>query len=102
MKRLSLVGRVALLASVVALVVGVIVASALVAILSLRHSEARESQAKDVTVATLRVQELAVEIQSSLRGYVLSENPRLNPRFLTLLKTQRDQLPGIPPWLKKA
>ncbi len=94
MKRLSLVGRVALLASVVALVVGVIVASALVAILSLRHSEARESQAKDVTVATLRVQELAVEIQSSLRGYVLSENPRLNPRFLTLLKTQRDQLPG--------
>ncbi len=90
MKRLSLVGRVALLASVVALVVGVIVASALVAILSLRHSEQRESQAKDVTVSTLRVQELAAEIQSSLRGYVLS----LNPRFLTLLRGQRAQLPA--------
>lgn len=90
MKRLSLVGRVALLASVVALVVGVIVASALVAILSLRHSEARESQAKDVTVATLGVQELAVEIQSSLRGYVLS----LSPRFLTSLRERRAELPG--------
>jgi len=90
-RRLSLVGRVALLASVVALVVGVIVASALVAILSLRHSEARESQAKDVTVATLRVQELAVEIQSSLRGYVLSSR---NQRFLTSLRDQRDELPG--------
>lgn len=101
MKRLSLVGRVALLASVVALVVGVIVASALLAILSLRHAESRESQAKDVTVATLGVQELAVEIQSSLRGYVLSENPRLNPRFLTLLRGQRQQLPGALSQLEK-
>ncbi len=94
MTRLSLVGRVALLATVVAVVVGVIVAAALLAILSLRRAEARESRAKDVTVATLRVQTLAVEIQSSLRGYVLSENPRLNPRFLALLRDQRRQLPG--------
>jgi signal transduction histidine kinase len=93
-RRLSLVGRVALLATVVAAVVGVIVASALVAILSLRSAEARESSAKDVTVATLRVQTLAVEIQSSLRGYILSENPRRNPRFLTLLHSQRAQLPS--------
>ena len=90
MKRLSLVGRVALLASVVALVVGVIVASALVAIISLRQSESRESQATAVTVATLRVQELATEVQSSLRGYVLS----LSPRFLTTLRERRAQLPG--------
>jgi len=89
-KRLSLVGRVALLASVVALVVGVIVASALVAIISLRQSESRESQATAVTVATLRVQELATEVQSSLRGYVLS----LSPRFLTTLRERRAQLPG--------
>ena len=90
MKRLSLVGRVALLASVVALVVGVIVASALVAILSLRHSEQRESQATEVTVATLHVEELAAEIQSTLRGYVLSPIPH----FLTVLDAQRAQLPA--------
>ena len=94
MSRFTLVARVALLATVVAAVIGVIVASALLAILSLRSSEASESRAKDVTVATLRVQELAVEIQSSLRGYVLSENPRLNPRFLSLLHEQRAELPG--------
>ena len=90
MKRFSLVTRVGLLATVVALVVGVIVAAALLAILSLRKSEQSESRAKDVTVATLRVQTLAVEIQSSLRGYVLSQKPS----FLTTLRQARAQLPG--------
>jgi signal transduction histidine kinase len=94
LSRFTLVARVALLATVVAAVIGVIVASALLAILSLRSSEASESRAKDVTVATLRVQTLAVEIQSDLRGYVLSENPRLNPRFLSLLREHRAELPG--------
>ena len=90
MRRFSLVSRVGLLASVVALVVGVIVAAALLAILSLRRAEQREARAKDVTVSTLRVQTLAVEIQSSLRGYVLSRNPR----FLTTYHQARAQLPG--------
>ena len=89
MRRFSLVSRVGLLATVVALVVGIIVAAALLAILSLRRSEQREARAKDVTVATLRVQTLAIEIQSSLRGYVLSRNPR----FLTTYHQARGQLP---------
>ena len=92
MKRFSLVSRVGLLACVVALVVGVIVAAALLAILSLRKSEQSESRAKDVTVATLRVQTLAIEIESSLRGYVISNNH--SPRYLTTLRQARGQLPG--------
>ncbi|HST18667.1 MAG TPA: ATP-binding protein [Gaiellaceae bacterium] len=90
MRRFSLVSRVGLLASVVALVVGVIVAAALLAILSLRRAEQREARAKDVTVSTLRVQTLAIEIQSSLRGYVLSRNQR----FITTYHQARAQLPG--------
>ncbi|MFL5953437.1 MAG: ATP-binding protein [Gaiellaceae bacterium] len=90
MRRLSLVGRVVALASTVAALVIVIVAAALLAIVSLRRAEARESRAKDVTAATLRTQNMAVGVESSLRGYILSGNSR----FLTLFNNGRDALPG--------
>jgi uncharacterized DUF497 family protein len=57
-RRLSLVGRVVVLASAVAMVVVLVVASSLIAIVSLRHAEARESRAKDVAAATLKLQSL--------------------------------------------
>jgi signal transduction histidine kinase len=81
MKRLSLVGRVVVLASAVAMVVVVVVAAALIAILSLRRAEARESRAKDVTAATLRVENIAFDLESSLRGYTLSGSARFLSRF---------------------
>ena len=90
MRRLSLVGRVSLVASVVTLLVVVIAAAALIAIVSLRRAEARESRAKDVTAATLRSENLAVGLESSLRGFILSGNPR----FLTLFSDSEKQLPG--------
>src|SRR4051794_23560269 len=90
MRRLSLVGRVTLLASIVTVLVVVIAAAALVAIVSLRRAEARESRAKDVTAATLRSENLAVGLESSLRGFILSGNPQ----FLTLFSDAQKQLPG--------
>ena len=68
MKRLSLVKRVVVLASAVAMIVVVVVAVALIAIISLRRAESRESRAKDVTAATLRVENVAFDLESSLRG----------------------------------
>ena len=90
MKRLSLVGRVVVLASAVAMVVVLVVATALIAIISLRHAEARETRAKDVTAATLRAENVAFDLESSLRGYVLSGNQH----FITLFNDARTNMPG--------
>jgi signal transduction histidine kinase len=90
MRQLSLVGRVSVLATAVALAVGVMFVAALIAILSLRTSEANGSHSKDVTVATLRVENLAVDVESAVRGFALSGNLR----FLDLYRAARDQLPG--------
>jgi signal transduction histidine kinase len=89
MKRLSLVGRVVVLASAVAMVVVLVVAAALIAIISLRRAEARESRAKDVTAATLRAENVAFDLESSLRGYILSGNSH----FITLFNDARTSMP---------
>jgi signal transduction histidine kinase len=81
MRRLSLVSRVGLLAAGVAAVVGILFFVALLAILSLRNAESRESHSKDVTVATLRVKTLSADLESALRGFVLSANPRFVDMF---------------------
>ena len=89
MKRLSLVGRVTVLAAAVALVVGVMFVAALLAILSLRSAENQEKQSAARTVATLRVENLSVDVGSAVRGYALSRNAR----FLELYHSARDRLP---------
>ena len=87
--RLSLVGRVVVLASAVAMVVVLVVATALIAIISLRRAEARESRAKDVTSATLRVENIAFNLESALRGYTLTGNSR----FITLFYDTKATMP---------
>jgi signal transduction histidine kinase len=89
-KRLSLVGRVTVFATAVAIIVGVMFVAALLAILSLRRAENQETKSAARTVATLRVENLAVDIGSAVRGYALSRNPR----FLVLYRSARDRLPG--------
>jgi len=81
MNRLSLVARVVVLATAVAIVVGIVVASSLIAILSLRHAQERESQTQEVTTATLRVENAAVNLESALHGYTLSGNQRFLDSF---------------------
>lgn len=90
MNRLSLVGRVALLASLVALGVGVIVAASLIAVVSLHRAEKRAARAKDVTAATLRLQNIGVGLESSLSGYTLSRDRAFLVRFAEV----RRSLPG--------
>ena len=90
MRRLSLVQRVGLFAASVAALVGVLFVAALFAILSLRQAEARESHSKDVTVATLQLRTLSADLESALRGYVLSSNPR----FVGIFNQSRAHVPG--------
>jgi signal transduction histidine kinase len=80
---------VSIAAGLVSLLVCVLVATALVAIVALRQAGTRETQAKDVDVAALRVRATAADEQSALRGFALSRNPR----FLTLFGRAHTRLP---------
>jgi signal transduction histidine kinase len=86
MNRLSLVGRVAVLATAVAIGVGVIVAAALIAVISLRRAEVRESRTQEVSSATLRAENVAVNLESALRGYTLTGNPGFESLFVAAKK----------------
>jgi signal transduction histidine kinase len=90
MRNLSLVRRVSILAVGIAALVGVLFAAAVIAILALRDANARESHSKDVTVATLRVRTVSADLDSALRGYVLSGNPR----FITLFRDAHARVPN--------
>ena len=90
MRRFSLVQRVGLFAACVAALVGVLFVAALFAILSLRQAESQESRSKDVTVAALRVRTRTADLESALRGYVLSANPR----FVGLFRQTRAGAPA--------
>ena len=71
------------------MVVVLVVAAALIAIISLRRAEARESRAKDVTAATLQAENVTFDLESSLRGYILSGNTH----FITLFNDARISMP---------
>jgi signal transduction histidine kinase len=89
MRSISLVRRVALVAIGIAALVGIAFAAALIAIVSLRQADARESHSKDVTAATLRVRAVSADLDSALRGYALSGDRR----FLTLFNVSRARVP---------
>ena len=90
MRRFSLTQRVGLFAACVAALVGVLFVAALFAILSLRQAESRESRSKDITVAALHVRTRSADLESALRGYVLSGNPR----FVGLFHQTRAGVPA--------
>ena len=89
MKRpLSIVNRIALGAGVVAVLLAIMVIASLLAIVSLRRAESREARSQDVTVAALQIRSSTAELDSSLRGYVLTRNPQ----FLVFFRAARQQL----------
>jgi signal transduction histidine kinase len=61
----------------------------LLAVSALREAERREARSRDVTVATLGLEKLVLDMQAGVRGFVITGNDR----FLTPLTTARRQLP---------
>ncbi len=61
----------------------------LLAVSELRKAERREARSKDVTVATLALEKLVLDMQSGVRGFVFTGSDRL----LAPLTTSRRQLP---------
>ena len=86
----GLVSRVFAIAFLVAAVVGASFVVFLLAVTSLRGAVNRESHSKDVTAATLRLEKLVVDLETGIRGWTLT----VNPRFLQPYTEARRALPA--------
>jgi signal transduction histidine kinase len=76
--------------AVLALIVAVIFAAFLVATLQLRDSTRKATKSKDVSLAALRLEATVSELETALRGYVLTRAPR----FLRSVRRAEAALPA--------
>jgi signal transduction histidine kinase len=85
----SLAGRMMLASAVLALIVAAAFAVFLLAVSTLREATNSEARAKDVTAATLSLEKLVVDLETGVRGLVLTGQNR----FLEPFTRARAQLP---------
>ena len=85
----SLATRMIVASAVLAAIVAGIFTAFLVATVELRHSTGKATRSKDVSLAALRLEAAVAELETSLRGYVLTREPR----FLEPLGRARRELP---------
>jgi len=85
----SLAARLIAATGVLALLLAGAFSLLLFAVLDLREATNREARSKDVTVATLALEKLVLDLETGVRGFVISGNPRL-------LEPWRDARRSIP------
>ena len=85
----TLAGRMLLASVVLAMLVVVAFAVLIVAISSLRDATKREARAKDVTAATLVLERIVLDLETGLRGLVITKQQR----FLQPWERARAELP---------
>jgi signal transduction histidine kinase len=77
-RRLGSLGvRMVVASGVLAIVVAAVFAVLVLATSSLRTATTREARSKDVTTGTLSLEKVVLDLESGLRGFVLSGNPGL-------------------------
>jgi signal transduction histidine kinase len=86
---LPLLSRLLIGSAVLAVLVGAAFALALLAVSDLRNSTNAQAHSKDVSTATLELERVVNQLESSLRGYVNSGNPF----YLTQWRQGRHALP---------
>jgi signal transduction histidine kinase len=74
--RRPLAAQITAAAIVVAIVVSAAFVVTIATTLDLRHSTALEGHSKDVVAQTLEAQSLVLDLETGVRGYVLSRNPQ--------------------------
>jgi signal transduction histidine kinase len=91
MKRrsLPLAARTIFPTALVAVLVGAVIIVMLLAVSAFRKAERREAHSKDVSVATLRLEQAVLALESGLRGYVISRDAR----FIQAVSAARRQIP---------
>jgi signal transduction histidine kinase len=75
--RTTLATRVVAIATLIAVAVGALFAVFVLSLSSLRRSTSRESHSKDVTVASLQLETLAVQMENGVRGFTTTGRERL-------------------------
>jgi signal transduction histidine kinase len=75
LRSISLSARMLVASAVLALLVAGVFAVLIQAVSALNDATRREAHAKDVTTTTLRLQKLVVDLDSGVRGFVLTANP---------------------------
>jgi signal transduction histidine kinase len=88
--RSSIVSRILAACCLLALVVAAAFGVLILAIGSLRHANERETRSKDVTVASLELENVVISLQTALRGYIISNKAEL----LASWNDAEAQLPG--------
>jgi signal transduction histidine kinase len=88
--RASLAARMLLASAMLAVVVAAAFATLLLAVFALREATEREGRAKDVATASLELEKLVVDLETGLRGFVLTRNAR----FLGPWTEAREELPA--------
>jgi signal transduction histidine kinase len=86
----SLAARMLVASAMLAVVVAAAFATLLLAVFALRDATEREGRAKDVTAASLELEKLVVDLETGLRGLVITENER----FLGPWESARAELPS--------
>ncbi|MGH3083802.1 MAG: CHASE3 domain-containing protein, partial [Gaiellaceae bacterium] len=74
MRSLSLGARMLIASAVLALLVAGVFAILIQAVASLNDATDREAHAKDVTAATLRLEKLVLDLETGVRGFILTGN----------------------------
>jgi signal transduction histidine kinase len=85
----SLAWRMMLASALLAVLIAGVFVVILLAVSTLREATTREARAKDVTAATLTLEKLVVDLETGLRGFVLTGQQR----FLQPWTQARQQLP---------
>ena len=80
MRRLSLQRRMVAASAVLALVVGGVFIAMILALSDLHEAREQEARSKEVTASAFALQSLVLDIESNLRGYVLSGRQRIPPK----------------------
>ena len=73
---MSIARRILLASVVLSLLVSAAFVTLILAITALREANEREARASEVTTATLRLEKLVVDLETGLRGLVLTGNER--------------------------
>ena len=87
---LSLATRMVVASTIVAVLVAAVFVGLILALSALRAATEDEARSKDVTVATLELENLVLDVDAGLRGYVLTGKPE----FLTTYYAARPNLQG--------
>jgi signal transduction histidine kinase len=90
MRSLSLEGRLVAASAVLALLVAGAFAILLLALATLRETTRQEAQSREVTVEALTLQTLVLDVETGLRGYVITGSES----FLAPYQAARRELPG--------